>query len=525
MEGVETSGQQQVGRYRLLNKIGEGGMGVVYLGVDPEGRQAAVKVLRPGVAADETALYRLVREVDAMRRVRSPHVAEIIDADVAATPPYVVTRFVPGPTLERMILDRGPIRGTALQRLAVGLAGALAEIHAAGIIHRDLKPGNVMFTGDGQPVVIDFGIAQGIDATRLTATGLVIGTPGYLGPEIIEGQDAAPASDVHAWAATVVFAATGRPPFGTGTFESIFYKIMEGRVDLDGVPVPLLPVLRAAMARNPAERPTARALVDLTRKLDLNSTRVERPRRQSTKLLSPGDFKGSLPPAPPAPPPARPPYGATARQDPVPPRAGPPPYGLHRLLSLLLLVAAFGLAAVTPAVALIVVFIVLLLLRAGDRLHRGLAAKRIGRGPRAGDVLGAILKSPFSAVRAGMTMLLISPLAMMVGGVATVVALTARDHMAVARALSIGAMAFLFTQCLGPGSGPSRRQLARVWASTLPRRQYALVALAIVGAVVFFFVSFALSQSPDLRPLDFHGFNVSLSHLRHSLQGVLGTGG
>src|SRR3954467_5709265 len=136
MEGVDTSGQK-IGRYRLLEKIGEGGMGVVHLAADPQGRQVAVKVLRPGVASDQTALRRLAREVDSMRRVHSPHVAEIVDADVTADPPYVVTQFVPGRTLEQAGRDDGPLRGDRLQRLATGLASALAAIHDAGIVHRD----------------------------------------------------------------------------------------------------------------------------------------------------------------------------------------------------------------------------------------------------------------------------------------------------------------------------------------------------------------------------------------------------
>ena len=283
MEGMQTSGEQ-IGRYRLLEKIGEGGMGVVHLGVDPGGRRVAVKVLRPGVMSDQTALRRLAREVDSMRRVHSPHVAEILDADVTAEPPYVVTRFVPGRTLEQTVREDGPLRGQALQRLATGLAAALAAIHDAGIVHRDLKPGNVMFAENGEPVVIDFGIAQGVDATRLTATGLLIGTPGYLAPEIIEGEDAGAAADVHAWACTVAFAATGRAPFDGGTFESIFYKIMEGRPDLEGVPEPLLPLIRAAMARNPAERPTAHALVGLMGRLDVAATLVEPPSVRTRRL-------------------------------------------------------------------------------------------------------------------------------------------------------------------------------------------------------------------------------------------------
>jgi serine/threonine protein kinase len=270
MKGVVTSGDR-IGDYRVLETLGEGGMGVVYLGADPQGRKVAIKVLRPAVAGDTTARRRLAREVDSMRRVHSPHVAEIVDADVTADQPYIVTQYVPGRTLEEIVEDGGPIYGTALQRLAVGLAAALSAIHGAGIVHRDLKPGNVMLV-DTEPVVIDFGIAQGVDATRLTATGMVIGTPGYLAPEIIDGEDAGAPSDVHAWAATVAYAATGRPPFGTGTFESIFYKIMAGNADLEGVPEALLPLLRSAMSRHPAERPTAVSLVQLTRRIHVEAT-------------------------------------------------------------------------------------------------------------------------------------------------------------------------------------------------------------------------------------------------------------
>ena len=146
-----------------------------------------------------------------MRRVRSAFVAEVLDADVTGEFPYIVTRYVPGPTLEAMVRSRGPLSGSGLRRLAYGTAEALTAIHAAGVVHRDLKPGNVMLTDD-RPVVIDFGIAQSPDATRLTQTGLVMGTPGYLAPEVIEGQPSSPASDVHSWGATMAFAATGRPP-------------------------------------------------------------------------------------------------------------------------------------------------------------------------------------------------------------------------------------------------------------------------------------------------------------------------
>src|SRR5215467_13999984 len=192
----------QLGPYRLLGRIGEGGMGVVFMASDADGQTVALKVLRSVVAEEPTARRRLAREVETMRRVRSPHVAEVIDADLNGDMPYIVTRFVPGRTLDDVVTQDGPLRGQALASLASGLAEALVAVHAAGVVHRDVKPGNVMLF-QGTPVVIDFGIAQGPDATRLTMTGMFMGTPGYLAPEVIEGRPSTEASDVHAWGATV----------------------------------------------------------------------------------------------------------------------------------------------------------------------------------------------------------------------------------------------------------------------------------------------------------------------------------
>src|SRR5450755_2046420 len=251
------------GPYRVLERIGEGGMGVVYLATDSEQRPVAVKVLRPAVAGEPDGRRRLAREVETMRRVRSPFVAEVIDADVACDPPYIVTRYVRGRTLEDVVAQSGPLAGLALARLARGLAAALTAVHAAGVVHRDLKPGNVMMV-DGEPVVIDFGIAQLPETTRITMTGMFMGTPGYLAPEVIEGKQSGQASDVHSWGATVAFAATGRPPFGTGSFETIFYRIVHGQPDLEGCPRPLLPLVAAALARDPARRPAATELAEWT---------------------------------------------------------------------------------------------------------------------------------------------------------------------------------------------------------------------------------------------------------------------
>jgi hypothetical protein len=259
----------KIGPYRIAEKIGQGGMGVVYLARDADNRQVAVKVLGAAVADDPSARARLAREVDTMRRVRSPFVAEILDADVGGKSPYVVTRYVPGRTLEDAVRADGPLRGNALARLAHGLAAALAAIHAAGVVHRDLKPGNVMLNA-GEPVVIDFGIAHVADSARLTQTGLVMGTPGYLAPEVIEGEASSGASDVHSWGATVAFAATGRQPFGSGTFQSIFFRVLQGQAVLDGIPGPLLPLVAASLTTNPRNRPTAAWLAGQSAALNLN---------------------------------------------------------------------------------------------------------------------------------------------------------------------------------------------------------------------------------------------------------------
>jgi predicted Ser/Thr protein kinase len=248
---------EKLGPYRLQDRLGEGGMGAVYLARDRERRPVAIKVLHSRVAVEPTARRRLAREVEAMRRVRSPFVAEVLDADVDHKFPYIVTRYVPGETLDDTVRAHGPLTPAALERLASGLAQALVAIHTAGIVHRDLKPGNVMLH-NGNPVVIDFGIAQSAgDSTRLTQTGMFMGTPGYLAPEVIEGQPSSAASDVHSWGATMAFAATGRAPFGTGSFENVFYRIVQGHADIGGIPGPLAQLVAAALSRDPRRRPTA----------------------------------------------------------------------------------------------------------------------------------------------------------------------------------------------------------------------------------------------------------------------------
>src|SRR3954447_19714699 len=253
-----------VGPYRPVQRIGEGGMGVVHLALDPQGRAVALKVLRDHVCADPEARARLRREVESLRRIRSPHVAEVLGADLEGERPYLATRFVPGPTLEDQVRAKGPLLVADVVSVGLVLAEALAAIHAARVVHRDLKPANVLLL-DGDPVLVDFGIAHLADETRITRAGLVMGTPGYLSPEVVGGWPVTPATDWWGWGSTLAFAASGRSPFGTGPLEVVLDRVRQGRADLDGVDPRLVPGLAASLSPDPARRPRGPALVAMLR--------------------------------------------------------------------------------------------------------------------------------------------------------------------------------------------------------------------------------------------------------------------
>ncbi len=254
-----------IGRYRLLARIGEGGMGVVHLAQAPDGSRVALKVLRQHVVGDDEARTRLAREVASLRRVTSPWVAEVLDADPWGETPFVATRYVPGLSLHEHVRQHGPISGRDLAFLASGLIEAVVAVHRVGVLHRDIKPSNVLLEGRA-PVLIDFGLARLAEDPRLTQTGWLLGTPGYLAPEILYGEDATTASDVHSWAATMVFAATGRPPFGTGPAMAIMDRVRRGEHDLSAVPPALLRLVRRCLAPEPGDRPsTSEILSHLSR--------------------------------------------------------------------------------------------------------------------------------------------------------------------------------------------------------------------------------------------------------------------
>nr|WP_203950241.1 glycoside hydrolase family 6 protein [Microbispora rosea] len=248
-----------MGSYRLVRRLGEGGMGTVYLGEAPDGSHVAVKLLHHTIAADPGFRRRFRREVEAAKRVARFCTAAVLDAEVDGETVYLVTEYVPGPTLREAVERDGPLRGSSLDGLAVSIATALRAIHAAGIIHRDLKPGNVLLSPIG-PKVIDFGVAH-LSGTA-TQTSSVVGTPSFMSPEQFEGGPLTPASDVFAWAGTIAYAATGRAPFGAGPLPVVVNQVINGEPDLTGLHGPLRALVARALAKNPAERPTVHDILD-----------------------------------------------------------------------------------------------------------------------------------------------------------------------------------------------------------------------------------------------------------------------
>nr|WP_263641794.1 serine/threonine protein kinase [Microbispora cellulosiformans] len=260
MVALEAGDPARLGLFTLLDRLGEGGQGVVFLGRGPQGEQVAVKLLHTRLTADPEARERFLREVALAQRVAPFCTAPVLHADLAGNQPYIVSEFVPGPSLRQLVDREGPRRGAALERLAISTATALAAIHRAGITHRDFKPANVLMGPEG-PVVIDFGVARAFDSPQATATGASIGTPAYLAPEVLSGGTAGAPADMFAWGVTMVFAATGRPAFGADSIPSVITRILRDEPDLGDLAAPLRDIVAACLSKDPATRPSAQEIV------------------------------------------------------------------------------------------------------------------------------------------------------------------------------------------------------------------------------------------------------------------------
>ncbi|MFG2647833.1 RodZ domain-containing protein [Streptomyces sp. NPDC048436] len=246
----------RIGPYRIVGRLGAGGMGTVLAGLDTAGLRVAVKLIHQEHAGDHEFRARFRREVALSRRVTGPCLVPLLAADTDAERPWLATAYAPGLTLNEHVSAHGPLTGGNLHAFATGTATALAAIHAAGVIHRDLKPQNIVLAPDG-PRVLDFGIAHALDGTSVTRSGVLTGTPGWVSPELYRAGRAGPEGDMFAWAALVAYAATGRLPFGAGTPDVLAYRIMSESADLDGVPGALAEILERALAKQPDDRPTA----------------------------------------------------------------------------------------------------------------------------------------------------------------------------------------------------------------------------------------------------------------------------
>ncbi|WP_280870488.1 serine/threonine-protein kinase [Streptomyces sp. MJP52] len=262
MDALRGNDPTGLGPYVLQARLGAGGMGQVYLGRSPGGRLVALKVIRDEITEHPEALVRFRREVETARAVRSAYTANLIDASLDEAPYWLATEYVQGPTLSSAVAERGPLPAETCRGLFAALAEGLAAVHACGVTHRDLKPQNVILSQRG-PQLIDFGIARGAEQTAVTEDGAAgPGTPGFTAPEVLMRNEVGPAADVFALGATVAYAATGRPPFGTGPAASVGYRAVYEPIDLAGVEEGLAGLVQACVAKDPAARPSLAQVIE-----------------------------------------------------------------------------------------------------------------------------------------------------------------------------------------------------------------------------------------------------------------------
>jgi hypothetical protein len=352
MEGLQRGDPASVGGYRLLGRLGTGGMGQVFLGVSPSGRHVAVKLIHQVHAGTEQFRERFAREIEMARRVGGFHTAPVVDADPHADPPWMVTAYIDGPSLEEAVGRYGPLPAGQVRALGAGLAEGLAAIHAHGLVHRDLKPGNVIMAEDG-PRIIDFGIARAVDSTGLTSTGAVVGTFSYMSPEQVRGDPVRSASDVFALGSVLAFAATGRPPFGSDTAAAVMFRVVGQPPDLARVADEgLRALIEACLAKSPEHRPTVPAvLAALTGR---GPSLAPRAPRHATPAAGPADTRTRTYPSrdPARTAPGRHAFPAPITAPPItaPPGAAPPKPRRRRAA---LIIAAALLAALAATIPLL----------------------------------------------------------------------------------------------------------------------------------------------------------------------------
>ncbi|MFJ4331229.1 LamG-like jellyroll fold domain-containing protein [Streptomyces sp. NPDC088935] len=322
MSALEPDDPRSVGEYRLLSRLGVGGMGRVFLGRSPGGRLVAVKVVHAELLRRPEFRDRFRREVRAARMVSGAFTAPVVDADPDAPLPWLVTSYIAGPSLEQAVAERGPFDPQAVLTLAAGLAEALVSIHAAHLVHRDLKPSNVLLAEDG-PRVIDFGIVRSVDADSLTGTGHMAGSPGFMSPEQVNGDEVTWASDVFCLGAVLAFAATGAGPFGAGPTPALLYRVVHNAPDVAAVPDPALRSLIAdCLAKDPARRPAPREILARIGPLGGESATALPHAQQWTPAVRP--TRADAVPTRIVPPPAPAPAQAPTRVDPARPPAPAP---------------------------------------------------------------------------------------------------------------------------------------------------------------------------------------------------------
>ncbi|MFF4472978.1 serine/threonine-protein kinase [Streptomyces sp. NPDC001599] len=261
MEALSPDDGREIAGYRLRARLGEGGMGVVYLSHTRGGQPVALKVVRPDYAQDAEFRKRFAHEVAAARRVQGPYTAPVLDSLTDGPEPWLAVGYVPGPSLASAVYQHGPLPLSTVLQLVAGIAEALQTVHAAGVVHRDLKPSNVLLASYG-PRVIDFGIARAADTTALTGTDVRLGTPAYMAPEQAMGGDVTPALDVFALGLVACFAATGRHPFGEGSSHALLYRIVSNEPDLTACPEELRGLVGACLAKEPGARPTPARVIE-----------------------------------------------------------------------------------------------------------------------------------------------------------------------------------------------------------------------------------------------------------------------